>query len=154
MATDYLWILEKPPVMSAREEKAELSEVMLEVGGRLFPRLYKRHGDLRNQGEVRQWAEKLDWRNNPYDRYLLRRELLRHIESYRYDMPGCNVGLFAKRDQILKQIDYLLDNFPEELNRMGIFMYVVVALPFYMQRGRGKDRHVNWKATVMEKLKV
>lgn len=127
---------------------------MLEVGGRLFPRLYKRHGDLRSQQEVRQWAERLDWRNNPYDRYLLRRELLRFMEAQRGDEPFCNVSLFAKRDQILKQIDYLLDNFPEELKRMGIFMYVVVALPFYMQRGRGKKRHEGWKATVLEKLKV
>lgn len=140
--------------MSVRAQKAELSEVMLEVGGRLCPRLYKRHGDLRSQQEVRQWAERLDWRNNPYDRYLLRKELLRFMEAQRGDEPFFNVGLFAKRDQILKQIDYLLDNFPEELKRMGIFMYVVVALPFYMQRGRGKNRHADWKATVMEKLQV
>lgn len=140
--------------MNARAQKAELSPIMLEVGGRLFPRLYKRHGDLRNQCEVRKWAESLDWRNNPYDRYLLRRELLHHAEADRSDMPEFNVGLFAKRDQILKQIDYLLDNFPVELKRMGIFMYVVVALPFYMQRGRGKDRHADWKATVMEKLQA
>lgn len=140
--------------MSVRAKKAELSEVMLEVGGRFFPRLYRRHGDLRNCRELRQWAEKLDWRDNPYDRYLLRRELLRYIEAQRGDTPFCNVSLFARREQILKQIDYLLDNFPEELKRMGVFFYVAGVIPFFMLHVRGEDGRRCWQALEPEKLRV
>jgi hypothetical protein len=122
--------------MSAREEKAELSEVMLEVGGRLCPRLYRRHRDLRDYQDLRWWAERLDWRNNPYDRYLLRRELLHQIEAYRGDMPEFNAGLFARRDQLLKQIDYLLGEYPEELGRMGIFTCSVGGARKGMRAGR------------------
>ncbi len=122
--------------MNARKEKAELSEVMLEVGGRLCPRLYRRHRDLRDYQEMRQWAEKLDWRNNPYDRYLLRRELLHFIEAQRYDASFCNVSLFLTREQILKQIDRLLKDYPEEIKQMGIFAYVAGMLPFIVGRRR------------------
>ncbi len=128
--------------------------MMLEVGGRLFPRLYKRHGDLRDYQEARKWAESLDWRNNPYDRYLLRRELLHYIEAQRGDTPGFNIGLFMTREQILKEIDRLLNDYPKELKRMGIFLYVLGMMPFRVGKDPAMLKRKEWMQSVAEEIKV
>jgi hypothetical protein len=49
---------------------------------------------LRDYQELRQRAEKLDWRDNPYDHYLLH-----FIESTKVDLPGPSRGfeLFQNR---------------------------------------------------------
>ena len=62
-------------------EDRQLSETMLEIGAKLYTRRYHRFKDLRPFHEACEWAQSLDWRNNPYDRFLLKRELLRHIEA-------------------------------------------------------------------------
>lgn len=126
--------------MSAHKQPVELSPVVLEIGRKLFPRRYQRHRGLRSFQEAQEWAKTLNWRNNPYDRFLLRRELLHHLESTKCDQPDCNVCLYATREQILEKIDYLLKQFPAKFDEMGVFNYVVVLLPFYLQRGGEENR--------------
>ena len=57
------------------------SDTVMEVGRNLHPRRYCRFKDLRPDLEAVEWSRKLDWRNNPYDRFLLRREILHHLEA-------------------------------------------------------------------------
>ena len=57
------------------------SDTVMEIGRNLHPRRYHRFKDLRPDLEAVQWARSLDWRNNPYDRFLLRREILHYLEG-------------------------------------------------------------------------
>src|SRR5882757_1587796 len=100
--------------------KPEPSELMLEIGAKLFPRRYRRFRDLRPYQETLEWVWTLDWRQNPYDRFLLRRELLRHLESTGYYEGRLNVFTFASRDEITAEVDHLLDKFPDEFEAMGV----------------------------------
>ena len=98
---------------------------MLEIGAKLFPRRYRRFRDLCPYQEAREWARTLDWRQNPYDRFLLRRELLRHLESTEFYEGLRNVFTFASRDEIAAEVDHLMDKFPDEFEGIGVFVYVL-----------------------------
>ena len=104
----------------------EPSEAVMEIGRRFYPRRYRRYRDLRSWQEARDWARTLDWRNNPYDRFLLRRELIRHIESstdswwHRRVIPG----------EIAEIVDHLLDTFPDRHERLGVFAGVIGRFPW------------------------
>jgi hypothetical protein len=113
---------------------------MLEFGRRLFPRRYRRFKDLRPRSEAIAWAQDLDWRNNPYDRFLLRREILHHLESTLFYEPDCNVYTFASRKEIAAEVDFLLNDFPEDdiWGWMGVFGYVVRLLPWHIAIKHGK----------------
>jgi hypothetical protein len=67
--------------MRRNKQHHELSETTLEVARKVHPRRYSLFKDLRSFEETAEWAEKLDWRENPYDRFLLRPEILRHLEN-------------------------------------------------------------------------
>jgi hypothetical protein len=108
----------------------EVSDTVLEIVARLCPRRYRRFKDLRPYGEASEWARKLDWRNNPYDRFLLRREILHHLESFAFYEPKWNVYAFASREEIAAEVDRLIENFPPEREWLGIFNYVLVKLPW------------------------
>jgi hypothetical protein len=124
--------------MSAREEKAELSSTMWEVGSKLFPCRYQRHQGVRGYEEAVAWAERLDWRNNPYDRYLLQRELLHFLEGTKFEHPCCRVLLSATRAEIAEKIDHLLKLYSESGTTMEVFTYVVVMMP-YQFRPKGRQ---------------
>src|SRR5215469_7183584 len=89
------------------------SELMLEIGAKLFPTRYKRFKDLRPDQEACQWARTLDWRENPYDRFLLKRELLRHLEASELHSPR-NIFTFASRGEIEAKVEQLMNEFPDE----------------------------------------
>jgi hypothetical protein len=121
--------------------KPESSEIMDEIGAKLFPRRYRRFKDLRPYQEACEWARKLDWRQNPYDRFLLRRELLRHLESTEFYEGRRNVFTFASREEIAAEVDHLIDEFPDKYQSIGIFGYVLVTLPWRLGFKHGRIRH-------------
>lgn len=114
---------------------------MQEVGARLFPQRYQRFKDLRSYQEACEWARKLDWRKNPYDRFLLRRELLRHLEATEFYNGRRNVFSFASREEIAVEVDRLLDEFPGKYQSIGVFSYVLVALPWHLTFKHGRIHH-------------
>ena len=114
---------------------------MLEIGAKLFPRRYRRFRDLRPHHEACEWALTLDWRQNPYDRFLLRRELLRHLESIEFYEGRLNVFTFASRDEIAAEVDRLMDDFPVEFGGIGVFTYVFITLPWRLGFKHGRIRH-------------
>ena len=114
---------------------------MLEIGAKLFPRRYRRFRDLRPYQEACEWARKLDWRQNPYDCFLLRRELLRHLESTEFYKGSRNVFSFASREEISAEIDHLMDEFPDEFASSGVFKYVLVTLPWHLGFKHGLIHH-------------
>jgi hypothetical protein len=133
------------------ESKTELTETMLEIGAKLFPRRYHRFKDLRSHQQACEWAQTLDWRQNPYDRFLLRRELMHHIESTAFYEGHLNVYSFASRDEIAAEVDRLLDEFPDKYKSMGVFSYVLVLLPYNLAFKHGQVRY-NRLAEALGKL--
>ena len=121
--------------------KSEPTAIMEEIGARLFPRRYRRFKDLRSYQEACEWARKLDWRQNPYDRFLLRRELLRHLESTQFYEGHRNVFSFASRGEIATEVDRLIDKFPDKFESIGVFGYVLVMLPWHLAFKHGRIRH-------------
>lgn len=121
--------------------KLEPSELMLEIGAKLFPRRYRRFKDLRPYQEACEWARTLDWRQNPYDRFLLRRELLRHLENTEFYEGRRNVFTFASREEIATGVDHLMDKFPDKFEGIGVFGYVLVTLPWHLGFKHGRIRH-------------
>ena len=121
--------------------KPELTETMLEIGAKLFPRRYHRFKDLRPDQQACEWARTLDWRHNPYDRFLLRREILHHLESTGSHEGSRNVFSFASRDEIAAEVDRLMNEFPVEYESIGIFSYVLVTLPSHLAFKHGQVQH-------------
>jgi hypothetical protein len=112
--------------MSAREETTELSETILQIGMKFFPRRYHRFKDLRE--DVLDWVGTLDWRNNPYDHFLLRREILRHFETSNVHEGRMNVYTFASRDEISAECDLLLQEYSTKSDPINVFAYVTSLL--------------------------
>jgi hypothetical protein len=129
----------------------EMSDTILEIGAKFFPRRYRRFKDLRPFSEAREWAQTLDWRQNPYDRFLLRREILHHLESKSGHRAWENVFSFASREEIGGEVDRLMDEFPEEFERSGVFCYVLVTLPWLLRFRHDRVRY-NRLAAVFGRL--
>jgi hypothetical protein len=121
--------------------KSEPTEIMEEMVAKLFPRRYRRFKDLRPYQEACEWARTLDWRQNPYDRFLLRRELLHHLESSEFHNGRLNVFAFASREEIAGEADHLINEFPEKYEGLGVFSYVLITLPWRLGFKHGLIRH-------------
>ena len=119
----------------------EPTALMMEIGEKVFPRRYRRFKDLRSYQEACEWAKTLDWQRNPYDRFLLRRELLHYLESTQVHKGRWNVYGFASRDEITAAVDRLLNHFPDESKPMGIFAYVTLVLPWHLGFRYGLVQH-------------
>ena len=90
---------------------------------------------------LREWARTLDWRQNPYDRFLLRREILHHLESAAFHEGRRNVCSFASRDEIAAEVDHLMDEFPDKYESIGVFSYVLITLPWNLAFKHGQVQH-------------
>jgi hypothetical protein len=112
--------------------KYEPSKLMQEMGAKLYPRRYRRFKDLRSFQDACEWARTLDWQKNPYDRYLLRRELLHHLESTEFYKGDQNIFRLASREEIATEVERLLDGFANEHKTMGVFAYVLTTLPWHV----------------------
>ena len=123
------------------ESKPELTETLLEIGAKLFPRRYHRFKDLRPDQQACEWARTLDWRENPYDRFLLRREILHHLESTAFYDGALNIYSFASRDEIATEVDRLMKEFPDKYKSLGVFSYVLVMLPWNLAFKHGRVQH-------------
>ena len=97
----------------------ELSDTILEVGRKVHPRLYRRFKDLRPWVAAAAWARTLDWRTNPYDRFLLRREILHHVESECWSYYR-----LASREEIAAETDRLINEFSGGNEPPGVLSYV------------------------------
>jgi hypothetical protein len=117
--------------MSCTEPSRQLTDTMLEIGAKFFPRRYRRFKDLRPYQSAREWARPLNWRENPYDRYVLRREILHFAESSLVHDECRNVYTFASRSEIAAEVDRLLDGIPQNFE-WDAFAWVLVALPWQL----------------------
>src|SRR5439155_23698833 len=80
----------------------------------------------------------LDSRKNRYERFLLRREILHHLESVCVYRAAWNIYTFASREEIAAETDRLIDEFPNKYACMGVFNYVLARLPWELAFKRGK----------------
>lgn len=119
---------------------SEPTEIMLEIGAKLFPPLYKRFKDLRPDLEASEWARTLDWRGNPYDRFLLKRELLHHLEDSEFHRPR-NIFTFASRGEIAAKVESVMDEFSDEYESTDVFRYVLVKVPWDLAFEHGKVKY-------------
>ncbi len=117
------------------------SDTVMEIARELHPRRYRRFKDLRPDLEADAWARTLDWRNNPYDRFLLRREILHHLESVSFYRASWNIYNFASREEIAADADRLIDKFPGKFETIGVFHYVLTALPWHLAFKHGVVKH-------------
>src|SRR4029078_1262952 len=97
--------------------------------------------DLRPYGQACQWAAGLDLRNNPYDRFLLRREILHHIESEAFYEARLYVFSFASRSEIAAEVDRLIDSFDERSKGLDVFTHVLLLLPWELAFKHGRIRY-------------
>ena len=116
--------------------KPEPTKLMLEIGAKLYPRRYRRFKDIRSYSEACEWAMGLDWRCNPYDRFLLRREILHHLESE----SSRSIFMLASREEIATELDQFLNELPGEYDR-AVFGYVLFKFPWHMHIKRGHVRY-------------
>jgi hypothetical protein len=121
--------------------KPEPSDIMLELTSEFYPRRYRRFKDLRPYQDACEWAQKLDWQNNPYDRFLLRRELLRYLESTEFYRGRRNIFSFASRHEIGAELDKLLDAFQKKYESIGVFNYLLVSLSWHLRSKHGLIRY-------------
>ena len=117
---------------------AEPSAALLAIGAKLFPRRYQRFKDLRPRYAACEWARTLDWRQNPYDRFLLRRELLNHLESMESCNGQRNIYTFASREEIAAEVDRLTAEFTDKFEAMGVFNYVMFSAPWHLAFMHGR----------------
>lgn len=122
--------------------KLEPTDLMMEIGAKMYPRRYRRFRDLRPYQDACEWARNLDWRQNPYDRFLLRRELLHHLESTEF-YEGCwNIFTIASREEIAAEVDGLLDEFHfDKYEGIGVFSYVLVLISWRLGFKHGLMNH-------------
>ncbi len=137
--------------MGEVQRSHQLSDTVLEIGRKLHPRRYSRFSDLRDDLDACSWADTLDWRNNPYDKFLLRRELLHHLEATSFYEGWWNIYSYSSRAEIAAEVDRLLAEPPEKYQGMGIFHYVLVTLPWNLAFRCGRIRH-NRLAEALTKL--
>ena len=120
--------------------KPELSDFMLEIGGKFYPRRCRRFKDLQPYQEACEWARKLDWRQNPYDRFLLHRELLRHLESAEvHGSAECFQFCFSRGDRC--RSGPASGRVSEKNESLGVFAYVLVILPWDLGFKHGRIRY-------------
>jgi hypothetical protein len=136
--------------MNETERPRELSDTILEIGRKLHPRRYRRFKDLRSSQEASMWAKTLDWRNNPYDRFLLRREILRQLESAAFYEGRRNVYTFCSREEIAAEVDRLIDQFPEEYAHWGVFGWVLTNVRWHLAFRHGRVWHDRLAAAVAQ----
>ena len=84
---------------------------------------------------------RLDWRQNPYGRFLLRREILHHLESSAFYEGRRKVYSFASRDEIAAEVDHLMDEFPDKYESIGVFSYVLITLRWNLAFKHGQVQH-------------
>lgn len=115
-----------------RAEPSHLMEehLMEEIDEQIFSRCYHRFKDMRRYSEACRWAKTLDWRDNPYDRFLLRRELLHHLEATEIYFGDQNIFTFASRMEIATEVERLMDQCPPDINGSGVFGYVLHMTPW------------------------
>jgi hypothetical protein len=104
--------------------------LMEEIDEKIFSRRYHRFKDMRRYSEACRWAKALDWRRNPCDRFLLRRELLHHLEATEVYFGPQNIFTFATRGEIAEEVERLMDQCPNDVNGMGVFGYVLHMTPW------------------------
>jgi hypothetical protein len=119
----------------------EPTDLIQEIGTKLFPRRYRRFPDLRPYPEACEWARTLDWRQNPYDRFLLRRELLHHLESTEVYHGSLNIFAFASRREIATEVERLMDEFSDKFKSMGVFGYVLHLAPWHLAFKHGMTKY-------------
>jgi hypothetical protein len=127
--------------MRKNKQIHRVSDTTLEIARKLHPPRYKIYKNLRPLEEAAAWAQKLDWRENPYDRFLLRQEILKHLETRSIHEPGFrNVYTYASRQEIAAEVDRLIEKFPKKFEKWGVFGYVVTTLPWYLGAKHGRVR--------------
>ena len=113
------------------ENTTNPSDALLEIGRKFHPRRYRRFKDLRPSDEVECWARTLEWQNNPYDRFLLRREMLHYLESTVIYHSHKNIFKFASRSEIEAEVDRQIEAFGQRMRAQphpidNVFNYVSI----------------------------
>ena len=119
----------------------QMSAATVNVGRQLHPRRYQRFPGLRSRAEAVAWARMLDWRENPYARFLLRRELLRFVTARAGEDPRHNVFRFANAEEVAATVDHMLNAYAEKPAGESVFNYVVAGLPWKLAIRAGRIRY-------------
>ena len=117
---------------------ADIPECTLSIGRKFYPPLSKRGEHLRDADEAAEWASSLDWSNNPYDRFLLKREIVRQSERFWRDKVPMNCWTFASPDEIAGEVDKLLDEYKQEGRTRHIFQLILATLPWTLGYKHGR----------------
>ena len=110
----------------------EPSPTVLDIARKFYPRRYRRHRDLRTWEDARAWARQLDWRNNPYERFLLERELTHYIEASTHLNWHRRIISSARDGEIAALVADLLDAYAREADRrrLDVFSSILVRFPW------------------------
>jgi hypothetical protein len=108
---------------------------------KLYPRRYRRYSDLRTYSEACDWAQTLDWQKNPYDRYLLHRELMRFLEATQCYLGRKNLFRAVSREDVSTGVTHLLDQYAARPVIIGVFRYVLLMIPWIVGHKSGQIRY-------------
>jgi len=124
--------------------------LMEEIDEKIFSRRYHRFKDMRRYLDACEWAKTLDWRNNPYDRFLLRRELLHHLEATEVYFGPQNIFNFASRTEIAGEVDRLMEQCPNSAEGSGVFGYILHMVPWNLAVRHERIKYSKLTAALMK----
>lgn len=117
---------------------AGIPECTVAIGRKFYPGLYRHRRNVRDPDDAAEWAESLDWLNNPYDRFLLKREILRQSENFLRDKGPMNIWSFASREEIANEIDTVLSECEKKGRIRNVLSLILVTLPWRVGYKHGR----------------
>lgn len=133
---------------------SSISDSMLDFYRKFAPRRYSPASCVHSYLEARKWAERIDWKNNPYDRYSLHRELFYHVVRYSCKYPSESVFKSFDRETIKEEIRKLVEEFERGGKPLGVFSWVFLEVFWLHEKRSYGDRRFSKLGYALEKIEM
>jgi hypothetical protein len=129
----------------------EIPECTLSIGRKFYPRRYTRFRNLRDYKEAAEWSRALNWQTNPYERFLLKREILKQLEAELTYCGEKNVYAFASPAEIKREVEECIDDYPRMgFKSLDVIGFTIISIPWRLGFKHGLIEHSNLVAAVAQ----